>query len=89
MSAKSILFSGTLPYEEPETCKPGRQEVFVNLKKDGRMYRFVVRDKIVVEDPYLIMVKASAFAIAQGEPYSGQTPERSVRDFLIKQNVVI
>lgn len=89
MSAKSILFSGTLPYEEPETCKPGRQEYTVSLKKDGRMYRFVVRDKIVVEDPYLVMVKACAFSISQGEPYSGQTPERSVRDFLIKQNVVI
>lgn len=89
MSAKSILFSGTLPYTEPDDCKPGRQEVFVTLKKYGRFYRFVVRDKIVVEDPYLVMVKASAFAISEGEPYSGQTPERSVRDFLIKQNVVI
>ena len=89
MSAKSILFSGTLPYEEPETCKPGRQEVFVTLKKYGRFYRFVVRDKIIVEDPYLVMVKAGAFAISQGEPYAAQTPERSVRDFLIKSNVVI
>ncbi len=89
MSARSILFSGTLPYEEPETCKPGRQESFVTIKKDGRLYRFVVRDKICVEDPYLVMVKAAAFAIAEGEPYSGQTPERSVRDFLIKTNIVI
>ena len=89
MSAKSILFSGTLPYTEPESCKPGRQEVFVNLKKDGRMYRFVVRDKIAIEDPYLVMVKATAFAISQGEPYAAQVPERSVRDFLIKQNIQI
>jgi hypothetical protein len=89
MSAKSILFSGTLPYTEPPDCKPGRQEVLVTLKKHGRFYRFVVRDKIVVEDPYLVLVKAAAFAISEGEPFSGQTPERSVRDFLIKSNVVI
>lgn len=87
---KSLLFvDGALPYSEPPTCKPGRQEVTVTLKKDGRLYKFVVRDKITVEDPYLMLVKASAFAISEGEPFAGRPPERSVRDFLIKNNVVI
>jgi hypothetical protein len=89
MTVKSLLFTGDLPYSEPVTCKPGRTEVPVTLKKDGRLYRFVVRDKIDVIDPYLVLVKAAAFAIGQGEPYAGLPPERSVRDFLIKQNVVI
>ncbi len=89
MAAKSILFGNTLPYSEPVTCRPGREEVPITLKKDGRLYRFVVRDKIVVEDPYLVLVKAAAFAVAEGEPYAGLPPERSVRDFLLKQNVVI
>ena len=89
MSVKSLLFTNQLPYSEPPSCKPGRQEVPVTLKKNGRLYRFIVRDKIVVEDPYLVLVKAAAFSISQGEPYSGQTPDRSVRDFLIKSNVVI
>jgi hypothetical protein len=47
-----------------------------------------IRDKIVVEDPYLVLVKAEAFAISQGEPYNGSVPSRTVRDFLIKSAVV-
>jgi hypothetical protein len=89
MSAKSLLFTGALPYSEPPGCDAGRQEVPVTIRKNGRLYHFVVRDKIVVDDPYLVLVKATAFAIAHGEPYAGLPPGRAVRDFLIKSNVVI
>ena len=89
MSAKSLLYSGTLPFIDPKVCNTTRTEVPLTLKKNGRMYRFVVRDKLVIEDPYLVLVKAAAFAIRQGEPYSGTPPTRAVRDFLIKSNVVI
>jgi hypothetical protein len=89
MSTKSLLFSGALPYSEPPGCGPGRQEVPITLQKYGRLYKFVLRDKIAVEDPYLVLVKAIAFAVQEGEPYAGQPPERSVRDFLIKSGVVI
>ncbi len=86
---KSLLFQGNTPFIEPTTCAIGRQEVPVNIKKDGRVYRFVLRDKIAAEDPYLVLVKAAAFSIQTGEPYNGTPPSRSVRDFLIKQSVVI
>lgn len=89
MSAKSLLFTGSLPYSEPPGCGPGRNEVPVTVRKYGRLYKFVLRDKITVEDPYLVLVKAAAFAVQEGEPYSGRPPERSVRDFLIKSSVVI
>jgi len=89
MSAKSLLFSGTLPYSEPPGCGPGRQEVPITIRKHGRLYRFVLRDRIAIEDPYLVLVKAIAFAVQEGEPYAGQVPERAVRDFLIKSSVVI
>jgi hypothetical protein len=88
MNAKSLLFTGVLPYSDPPGCGPGRTEIPATIRKNGRLYKYIIRDKIVVEDPYLVLVKACAFAIAQGEPYSGLPPERSVRDFLIKQNVV-
>jgi hypothetical protein len=61
----------------------------ISLRKDGRIYTFVLRDKVVPEDPYLVLVKAVGFAIQMNEPYSGQAPERSIRDFLVKGNVVI
>ncbi len=86
---KSLLFSESSPFEEPPECGPCRTEVVQVVRKDGRLYRIVLRDKIVVEDPYLMMVKAFAFAIQQGEPYMGNTPPRSIRDFLLKSNVTI
>lgn len=89
MSAKSLLFTGALPYSDPPDCAPGRKEVPVTIRKSGRVYKFILRDKIAIEDPYLVLVKAAAFAVQEGEPYAGRTPERSVRDFLIKSSVVI
>lgn len=89
MSAKSLLFTGVLPYVDPPGCGPCRLEVPLTVRKFGRLYNFVLRDKIDAEDIYLILVKAAAFGIRTGEPYSGSPPERTVRDFLIKSNVVI
>ncbi len=86
---KSQLFQGVSPLEEPITCAPGRVEIPITMRKEGRLYKFVVRDKLMVEDPYLVLVKARAFAIRTGEPFGANPPSRSVRDYLIKSNVVI
>ena len=89
MSAKSLLFTGDLPFGVPPGCGPCRQEAVVTLRKNGRLYTMTMWDQITVEDPYLMLVKAEAFALAQSEPFSGLTPDRSVRDALIKSNVFI
>lgn len=86
---KSLLFRGVTPFTEADDCAPGRTEVAVSLRKDGRIYRFIIRDKVTVEDPYLVLVKARAFAIRTGEPFGAQPPSRSVRDFLIKSSIII
>ena len=89
---KSLLFQeGVSPFVEPTDCSavPCRNEVPITLRKDGRLYRFVLRDRVVPEDPYLMLVKAIAFAVQVNEPHVGKAPERSVRDFLVKNNVVI
>lgn len=88
---KSILFQAGSTFPVPPGCSalPCRQEATVNIKKDGRIYRFVVRDKIVPEDPLLMLTRAVAFAIQTGEAYNGTSPSRSLKDFLIKSNVVI
>lgn len=86
---KSRLFQDAAPFTEPAVCGLGRQEATVNIRKDGRIYRFVLRDKIAAEDVYLVMVRAAAHSIQTGEPYNGTPPSRGVRDFLIKQGVVI
>ena len=85
--AKSLLFTGDLPFSVPPGCSPCRQEVSVTIQKFGRLYTMKMWDKISVEDPYLMLVKAEAFAIQNGEPFAGTTPDRTVRDFLIKSAV--
>lgn len=89
---KSLLFQDAgLPFEVPAECSAlaKRKEVPINIRKDGRIYRYILRDKVAPEDPYLVMVKAAAFAIQTGEAYNGQPPGRDIRDFLIKSNVGI
>ena len=88
MSAKSLLFQPGQILQEPPECGPCRQEVKVTFKRNGRLYNLVMRDKTVVEDPYLVLVKATAFAIAQDEPYMGRSVSRKVRDYYIKANTV-
>lgn len=86
---KSLLFSESSVLQQPPGCGPCRQEVKATVKKGGRLYTIVIRDKVVVEDPYFVMVKAVAFAISEGEPYMGRATPRSVKDFLLKSSVVI
>ncbi len=88
--ARSLLFQDNAPMQLPPGCGLcDRTEVPVSLRKDGRIYHFVLRDKIVVEDLLLVMTKAAAFAIMEGEPYAGTPPARALRDVLIKQDTVI
>jgi len=88
---RSLIFQGLTPFTEPPECSavPCRTEVPIRIRRGGRIYNFVLRDKVVPEDPYLMLVKATAFSIQQREPYNGKPPDRAVRDFLIKSSVVI
>lgn len=87
---RSLIAQGTTPHNVPESCASRkRTEVTFSFREKGRLYKFVVRDKIIPEDPYLVLVKAAAFAIQQSEPYNGRAPERALKDFLIKNNLVL
>lgn len=88
MSAKSLLY-GASQLEQPPGCGSGRTEVTTTLREGDRLYTVVVRDKVIVEDPYLVLVKAAAFSIAKSEPYMGRAVPRSVRDVLLKSSVVV
>jgi hypothetical protein len=88
--AKSLLYQDDAPMQVPPGCGLcDRVEVPISFRKNGRIYRFVLRDKLVVEDVVVMMMKATAFAISQGEPYAGTPPPRSIKDFLIKQDTVV
>jgi hypothetical protein len=86
---KSLLFQGNTNFIEPEVCGAGRVEISVNIRHQGRFYRMVARDRIAPEDPYLVLIRAQAHALQTGEAYNGTPPSRQVRDFLIKQTLII
>lgn len=88
--ARSLLFQDNPPFPVPPGCGLcSRIEVPVSLRKDGRIYRFILRDKLVPEDILTVMVKGAAFSISQSEPYAVTPPSRTILDTLIKDNVVI
>jgi hypothetical protein len=88
---KSLLYQGGLSVPVPSACTtlPCRTEQTFSIRKYGRLYKFTVRDKIVPEDPMFMLVKAAAYARKTNTAYAGNAPKRSVRDFLIKDSVVI
>ncbi len=88
MSAKSLLFAPGQVLQEPPECGPCRREIVARVRKDGKIYTLVIRDKAIIEDPYMVMVKAAIYSVQQQEPYMGRVVSRSVRDFLIKTSVV-
>lgn len=57
--------------------------------RDGRTLTVYVRDTIVVEDPYLKLVKAKLFSIRSGNPFLADMTDRAVKDALIKVNIQI
>ena len=88
---RTLLAQGVTPFTIPSSCDllHCRTEARFTLRKNGRLYHFVARDKVMPEDPYFVLVKAAAFAVRHGEPYNGRTPSRTLKDFLIKSSVVV
>ncbi len=84
----SKLFQPAPPFPGHLVCGPCRQEQRVTVVRNGYRYHYVLRDKLAVEDPYLVLIKATAFAIQQNTGYPGDVVPRTVRDFLIKSAIV-
>lgn len=76
-------------FNDPPGCTPCRTESTFNIKINGKLYKFVLRDKALPEDHYLVSLKAAAFSISRIEQYRGTPPPRNVRDFLVKENIFI
>lgn len=88
---KSLLYQEGSPFSASADCTtlPCRLEIPISIRKYGRIYNFVLRDRIIPEDPYLILSKATGFALRTGEIYNGTPPKRTVKDFLIKSSVIV
>jgi hypothetical protein len=87
MVAKSLLYADDQVLTQPTDCSPCRQEVTTKIKYKGNIYTLIMRDKVVIEDPYLVLVKAYAYAVRTNTAYQGRIVPRAIRDFLIKSSV--
>lgn len=74
------------PIPRQQTAE-GRQEIFTETVVGGRRVVVVVRQDLVVEDPYLNLARAQAYAIATGEPFPAPPVSRSIKDYLIRTNL--
>ncbi len=68
-------------------CTRCRNESPFTIQKDNKLLKFVLRDKILPEDPYLVMAKAGAYALAHNGLYPGTTPNRATRGDMIRNNL--
>lgn len=67
-----------------ETTTGRRTETVTHMTVGNYKVRVIVRSTVVVEDPYLNLVRASAFQIADGGPFPVPPVGRDVKNFLIK-----
>ena len=80
-----------MPKPKAATNKvPVRNEVTISFPlADGIIRRAVIRDKIVIEDPYLKLVRAKLFSIKQNDDFAAELTTRKIKNALIKQNIQI
>lgn len=85
---RSLLAQPDSPFPHVKIGNTDRSESVFTIKKNGKLYTFTAKDKIAVEDPYVVLAKAIAYAIRHGTGYPGAEPSRVVRDYIIKSSVV-
>ena len=80
-----------MPKPKAATNKvPVRNELIVSFPlADGTIRRAIIRDKIVVEDPYLKLVKAKLYSIKANDDFTAELTSREIKNALIKQNIQI
>ena len=67
-----------------ETSTGSRAERTTTMTVGNYTVRVIVRDTVVVEDPYLNLVRAAAFQVSEGGPFPVPPVGRDIKDFLIK-----
>ncbi|MFW9801195.1 MAG: hypothetical protein ACFFFC_00965 [Candidatus Thorarchaeota archaeon] len=78
-----------MPKPKAATNKvPIRNEVVVSLPvADGTIRRAIIRDKMVVEDPYLTLVRAKLHSIKMNATFAAEITSRNIKDIIIRQNI--
>lgn len=56
---------------------------------NGRIVTVILRNSVVVEDPYLSLARAKALSVRTAEAFDSDRTSRAIKDHLIKTNVSI
>lgn len=72
-----------------ETTTGRRTERVTHMTVGNYKVRVIVRDTIVVEDPYLNLVRAAAFQVSEGGPFPVPPVGRDIKNFLIKTELEV
>ena len=67
-----------------ETTVGRRTETVTTTQVGNYTVEVIVRDSIIVDDPYLNLVRAAAFQLADKGPFPVPPVGRDIKDFLIK-----
>ncbi len=67
-----------------ETTTGHRTERTTAMTVGNYNVRVIVRDTVVVEDPYLNLVRAAAFQVSEGGAFPVPPVGRDIKNFLIK-----
>ena len=69
---------------------PCRNELITRYPMaDGTVRTVIVRDSVVIEDPYLKLVRAKLLSIRTGKEFGADVTPRAIKDVLVKQNIQI
>lgn len=57
--------------------------------RNGRIVTVILRDTIIIEDPYLNLARAKALSVLTGEVFDANRVSRPIKDCLVKTNLSI
>jgi hypothetical protein len=57
--------------------------------RNGRIVTIILRDTIIIEDPYLNLARAKALSVLTGEAFDSNRISRPIKDCLVKTNLSI
>lgn len=76
-----------IPAVPREETTEGRSEIFYESVIGGERVTVVIRQDLVVEDPYDNLVRASAYRVTTGKIFPVPPIGREIKDYLIRTNL--
>jgi hypothetical protein len=67
----------------------GRQELFFESVVGGERVTMIIREDLIVEDPFDNLARAAAYRVATGKIFPAPPVGRDIKDYLIRTNISV